>query len=113
MKKLFFAIALMMGFVAANAQATLQGSKPLDNISITLKGGAVSPFQHYAFFKSARGEFGIELRKQITPVFGLGVEGEWTINTSSWTKNPAGIWGPHSANILDEVEDTVEINVTL
>lgn len=101
MKKLFLAIALMMGFVAANAQATLQGSKPLDNISITLKGGAVSPFQHYAFFKSARGEFGIELRKQITPVFGLGVEGEWTINTSSWTKNPAGIWGPHSANILD------------
>lgn len=76
MKKLFFAIALMMGFVAANAQATLQGSKPLDNISITLKGGAVSPFQHYAFFKNARGEFGIELRKQITPVFGLGVEGE-------------------------------------
>ena len=74
MKKLFFAIALMMGFVAANAQATLQGSKPLDNISITLKGGAVSPFQHYAFFKSARGEFGIELRKQITPVFGLAVE---------------------------------------
>ena len=67
-----------LGFCAAQAQVTLEGTKLTDNVSFTLKGGAVSPFQHYAFFKNARGMFGAELRKQLTPIFGFGVEGEWT-----------------------------------
>ena len=29
-----------------------------------------------------RGIVGLELRKQISPVFGLGIEGEWSVNTS-------------------------------
>ena len=44
-----------LGFCAAQAQVTLEGTKLTDNVSFTLKGGAVSPFQHYAFFKNARG----------------------------------------------------------
>ena len=79
---------------------TVKGSKFSDNWSLTLKGGAVSPFQHYAFWPAARGIWGVELRKQVTPVLGLGVEGEWTINTSSWNKQYS-VWGPHSKNIFD------------
>ena len=58
------------------------------------------PFQGYAFWPSARGIFGMEIRKQLTPVFGLGVEGEATINTTSWEKEP-NYWGPKSPNIID------------
>ncbi|MBO4871515.1 MAG: OmpA family protein [Muribaculaceae bacterium] len=101
MKKVLLALALMMGFVAAQAQVTVAGSKWTDNWSLTIKGGAVSPLQHYAFWPNARGMFGAELRKQVTPVMGLGVEGEWSVNTSSWDHAPAYIGLPHSANIID------------
>lgn len=47
------------------------------------------------FWDNARGIVGAELRKQITPVFGLGVEGEWTINTSSWAGYRSGNWFDH------------------
>lgn len=101
MKKVLFIAALLLGTVAAQAQLTLEGSKLTDNWSVTLKGGAISPFQHYAFFKNARGIFGAEVRKQVTPILGLGVEGEWTVNTSSWLDLRTPVWGGHSCNILD------------
>jgi len=99
MKKIILTLALLMGVVAVQAE-NLEASKFSDNWSFTLKGGAVAPFQRYAVFKNARGIFGAELRKQITPVFGLGVEGEWTINTTSWT-DPRSWWGPKNHNIID------------
>ncbi len=94
--------AIMMAFVAAQVQAqvTVKGSKFSDNWSLTLKGGAVSPYQGYAFWPSARGIWGVELRKQVTSVLGLGVEGEWTVNTSSWNE-AYSVWAPHSKNIFD------------
>ena len=106
MKKIILLAAVVLGFAAAQAQVTtVKGYKATDNWSFTIKGGAVSPFQHYAFFKNARGIFGAELRKQVTPVLGLGVEGEWTINTSSWGKAPANVWqsalGVKSKNWFD------------
>lgn len=94
MKKIILLAALTMGAVASQAQTTVAGSKFTDNWSFTLKGGMVSPMENYSFFKAARGIVGAELRKQITPVFGLGVEGEWTVNTSSWS-------GLKSANAFD------------
>lgn len=48
----------------------------------------------HGFWKDARGLVGVELRKQITPVFGLGLEGEWSVNTSSW-------YPVKSANVFD------------
>ena len=101
MKKIILAAAIMMSCVAAQAQVTVEGSKFSDNWSFTLKGGGVAPFQHYAFWKNMRGVAGVELRKQVTSVWGIGVEGEWSFNTSSWNKYPANIWGEHSANIVD------------
>ena len=99
MKKIILTLALLMGVFAAQAQS-LEQNKFFDNWSVTLKGGAIMPFQGYAFWPSARGIFGLELRKQLTPVFGLGVEGEATINTTSWEKEP-NYWGPKSPNIID------------
>jgi outer membrane protein OmpA-like peptidoglycan-associated protein len=99
MKKIILTLALLMGVFAAQAQS-LEQNKFFDNWSVTLKGGAIMPFQGYAFWPSARGIFGMEIRKQLTPVFGLGVEGEATINTTSWQKEP-NYWGPKSPNIID------------
>ncbi len=99
MKKIILTLALLMGVFAAQAQS-LEQNKFFDNWSVTLKGGAIMPFQGYAFWPSARGIFGMEIKKQLTPVFGLGVEGEATINTTSWEKEPY-YWGPKSPNIID------------
>ncbi|MBR1543991.1 MAG: OmpA family protein [Muribaculaceae bacterium] len=103
MKKFLFVIALVLSVCAAQAQVTVQGSKFTDNWSITLKGGMVSPYQHFKFFPSARGVMGVELRKQITTFWGLGVEGEWTVNTSSWQRQEPfeHLWTQKSANVFD------------
>ena len=99
MKKIILTLALLMGISAVQAQS-LEQNKFFDNWSVTLKGGAIMPFQGYAFWPSARGIFGLEIKKQLTPVFGLGAEGEATINTTSWEKTP-NYWGPKSPNIID------------
>ena len=69
--------ALALGAISAQAQVTVQGSKFSDNWSLGLKGGAVTPAKGHSFWQNCRGIFGLELKKQITPVFGLGIEGEW------------------------------------
>lgn len=87
MKKIILMAAIALGLASASAQTTVQGSKFFDNWSFTLKGGAAMSSKTVAdngFWKDARGLIGAELRKQITPVFGLGLEGEWSVNTSSW-----------------------------
>jgi len=97
MKKTILLAALALGVASAQAQTTVAGSKFTDNWSFTLKGGAVMSSRHVAdngFWDGARGIIGAELRKQITPVFGLGIEGEWTVNTSSWK-------GLRSGNVFD------------
>ncbi len=94
MKKLILLAVAALTLNAASAQVTLDGSKFFDNWSITLKGGGVAPFQHYKFWPNTRGIAGVELRKQVTPVLGIGVEGEWLFNTSSWG-------GVKSPNIVD------------
>lgn len=85
MKKIILMAALALGAISAQAQVTVQGSKFSDNWSLGLKGGGVTPAKGHSFWQNCRGIFGLELKKQITPVFGLGIEGEWTVNTSSWT----------------------------
>lgn len=97
MKKIMLLAAMAVTLVSAGAQVTVQGSKFTDNWSFTLKGGAATPGKAVAdhgFWSGSRGLVGAELRKQITPSFGLGVEGEWTVNSSSWT-------GLKSGNVFD------------
>lgn len=98
MKKAILLAAMALSVAGASAQTTVAGSKFTDNWSFTLKGGAVMSSKSVAdngFWDDARGIVGAELRKQITPVFGLGVEGEWTINTSSWAGYRSGNWFDH------------------
>lgn len=82
MKKVLLLSAIAFGLVSANAQISVRGSKPTDNISITLKGGVVQNLHspHGPFFKNLRAVTGIEIAKQLTPSFGLAVEAEGFIN---------------------------------
>lgn len=80
-------IILSVVFVAtaaltANAQTTVEGSKFGDNWSMELKAGAITPLTHSAFLKNARPAVGVEFSKQLTPVFGLGIQGMGYINTT-------------------------------
>ena len=97
MKKAILLAALALGVCTSQAQVTDAGNKFSDNWSFTLKGGGVFATKTATgedFLKTGRGIVGAEIRKQVTPTFGIGVEGEWSINTSSWT-------GVKSANVFD------------
>lgn len=95
MKKLFLALTIAMAaIVPATAQSTWLGGKTFDNWSVGVKTGFASPLKGYRFFPNARSTMGLELAKKLTPAFGLGVESQWTVNSSSWT-------GLKSANAFD------------
>lgn len=90
MKKLVLLAAVLLGISTANAQQmAMEQNKFGDNWSFGLKGGVVTPFKDASFFGDMRGAFGAEVRKQITPIFGLGIEGEWSVNTSYHTSSAA------------------------
>ena len=82
MKKIFSLIIAIVATLPVLAQPLVE-SKIYDNLSLTVKGGVTTPLTDPAdHFRSV---VGLEFEKMITPVFGIGVEGEWTINTSQST----------------------------
>ncbi|MDE6928384.1 MAG: OmpA family protein, partial [Muribaculaceae bacterium] len=83
MKKTVLVAALALGAMTASAQGIEQSSF-FDNWSLGLDGGVTTPMNHAAFWGDMRGVAGLHLDKQITPVFGLGVEATAAVNTSSW-----------------------------
>lgn len=86
MKKLFVLGAVAVaGIMSVQAQQALESTNFGSNWSIGVKGGVGTPMSHSAFFGSMRGIVGLDVHKQISPTFGLGVEGQFGINTSSWT----------------------------
>jgi len=96
MKKSLLAAALLCGVTSMNAQLSLQKPSFFDNWSIGINGGVTTPLNHGAFFGDMRALVGLQLQKQITPAFALGVEGNWGINTSSWNG-----YGPKSGTAFD------------
>jgi len=97
MKKMLLAAAVLCGVASMNAQnQALVKPSFFDNWSIGLNGGVTTPLNHGAFFGDMRGLVGLQLQKQITPAFALGVEGNWGINTSSWYG-----YGPKSSTAFD------------
>ena len=68
---------------AQNDRTALEGTRPGDNWYMGIKGGATTPLTHSAFFKNARPAFGVEIGKQLTPIFGLGLQGMGYVNTTS------------------------------
>lgn len=84
MKKFLLAAALVAAGAATMNAQLLKEPKLFDNMSIGLDGGVTTPLNHGAFFGDMRGVVGLHLDKMITPVYGVGVEGLWAVNTSSW-----------------------------
>ena len=87
MKKLFVLALAACAVLSVNAQA-IEHTNFGTNWSIGLTGGVTTPLRNYPFFKSMRGTVGLDLHKQISPVFGVGVEGYAAFNTSSWGMDP-------------------------
>ena len=86
MKKVILTAFAAIAMTAASAQQAYQAPSFSDNWSIGVDGGVTTPLaRHHAFFGDMRALVGLHVQKQITPVFGLGVEGQWGINTSSWS----------------------------
>lgn len=104
MKKIFTILAMGAMVLTAGAQKTVLGSGFFDNWSITLQGGAIAPTVHHNMFSDARGVAGLELTKQITPVFGLGFQSMAGINTEDFCSQP-GIHGMKTA--IDHVNASV------
>ena len=85
MKKFIIVSAFVLGAFTASAQndqTALQGTKFGDNWSIGINAGATTPLTHSAFFKNARPAFGFGVAKQLTPVFGFGLQGMGYVNTT-------------------------------
>lgn len=97
MKKLLLLVAVAASALTANAQAlekvgkyyyhAADGeprqqyySKFFDNWSVGVNGGAQTPTVNHAFFKSARPSFGVELRKDFSPLFGLSAQAQAYVN---------------------------------
>lgn len=83
MKKFISFLMAMVFAVSAWAQSapvqTLEPSKVFDNIELTVKSGVTAPATSPKHLRSISG---IEIRKNLTPITGFGVEGNWTVNTS-------------------------------
>ncbi len=83
-KNILAAVVIALTGTAIAAAQDIQQPKLFDNVSIGLDGGVTTPLHGQAFFGSMRGAAGLDIRKQITPTFGAGVEGLFGVNTSSW-----------------------------
>lgn len=82
-KLLVAAAAAALGVFASQAQYIEQPAF-FDNVYIGAQGGVTAPMHGNAFFGGMRGMAGLEVGKQVTPTFGVGVEGLFGVNTSSW-----------------------------
>lgn len=95
MKSIILSAAAAAIAISASAQAVETPSFG-DNWSLGVQGGVTTPMTHHAFFKSMKPVVGLTLKKQLTPVFGIGAEGYGGINTSSWKGRT------HSSTIVDD-----------
>jgi len=80
MKKILVAVALMAVCVSAQAQPTDAGTRFFDNWSVGIHGIAYTPLKGHKFFKDMRAGVGISINKDITPAFGVTLEGNFYIN---------------------------------
>ena len=83
MKKLFLIAIAAGSILTAQAQQALEAPSFGDNWSVGIEGGGITPlYDGSSFIGDMRGGFGLNVRKQISPVFGIGVEGTAYVNTS-------------------------------
>ncbi|MBQ9642087.1 MAG: OmpA family protein [Bacteroidaceae bacterium] len=73
MKKITLVIAMIASVCSANAQKAYAPSKLTDNWSIGIQGGVYEPTYGQNMIKDMRAAVNLEIQKQITPIFGIGV----------------------------------------
>lgn len=83
MKKFLVATALTGCVMGASAQNIIERPTFGDNWNIGIDVGATTPLKGHSFFQNMRPTVGLHFGKQLTPLFGVGVEGIFGINTSS------------------------------
>ena len=83
MKKTILLSAFVLGALSLQAQTALQGTKLCDNWSIGLITGSTAKITHSNFTKSMRPGMGLEINKQLTPIFGIGIQGLSYVNTTN------------------------------
>ena len=90
MKTRILSIAVLVASaMGANAQEkAISYSKFFDNWQLGVKGGGFSDTHREAFLKNTRATFGLELEKQISPAFRLGVEGMAYVRPVDFDENP-------------------------
>ena len=89
MKKFILVAAAAAAVAGASAQApALRATGIGSNWSVGIDGGVTTPLNHHSFFGAMRPLVGVHAAKQISPVFGLGAEGVFGINTSTWGYTP-------------------------
>ena len=79
-KRILTLLAVCATVSFASAQTTVRGSKLTDNWSVGLQAGGVTPAAHHKLIGDLRPSVGITIAKEITPIFGLAVEGNTLIN---------------------------------
>ncbi|MDE5664869.1 MAG: OmpA family protein [Duncaniella sp.] len=83
MKRFILASALVGCIMGASAQNLIERPTFGDNWQLGLDGGITTPLKGHSFFGNMRPTVGLHLGKQLTPLFGLGIEGVAGINTST------------------------------
>lgn len=83
MKRILLASALVGCMMGASAQNLIERPSFGDNWQLGLDAGVTTPLKGHSFFQNMRPSVGLHLGKQLTPLFGIGVEGMAGINTSS------------------------------
>lgn len=73
MKKFLLLVAVAAGVVSANAQERLAQSKFFDNWSVGVNVGGITPTTNFKVIDNTRLSYGVELRKDFSPAFGLSV----------------------------------------
>ena len=82
MKKFVSVFALALVAMSVSAENLYKESKFFDNWYLGIQGGIASPAVGHAFWKDARGAFGLNVGKQLTPVFGMELEYTGVVNTA-------------------------------
>lgn len=90
MKKLLLLFMLMCGIVTANAQIATQNSKFSDNWNIGIEGGVFTPMNLDQVFP-LNSAAGLKLGREVTPNFGLQLEGIALFNNNGLNSTPTGI----------------------
>ncbi|MCM1292947.1 MAG: OmpA family protein, partial [Bacteroides sp.] len=88
MKKLFVIAMAACSILSASAQNYYKAARFDQNWSLGIDGGVFTPLaSHYEFFGDMRGGFALHIDKQLSPVFKLGAEATFAINSSTWIEN--------------------------